>query len=288
MMRTFQLFWRKAWDNLFHLILINFIWFTLSLPLMFSFAFALRSLAPPLSQRNERALAAIEGNQAGQTEPPQAAPEAADATAPVESARSFINWGPHMAAPLVFLGLSWIISCVASGFVFYATADIVTEYDFSGYFYVLKAFLKRGPILRSILAITVCTVTFIAAVVNVLVYLHLAATRGVVYLVLAGVMLWFLLFVMMTFALTLPLAAQRDMKTLAALRLAALLSFSRPLRMFIIIIVAGATVIVSLVSGAGVGFFIVSVPAVLFNSEIRARLEEIEEPEVASDADAAE
>jgi hypothetical protein len=52
--------------------------------------------------------------------------------------------------------------------------------------------------------------------------------------------------------------------------------------------VAGGTMIVSLVSGAGVGFFILSLPAVLFNSEVRARLEEIEKREVASDADAAE
>lgn len=288
MMRTFQLFWRRAWDNLFHIIFINFIWFTLSLPLIFSLLFTLRALAPPLSPENERALSAIEADQADQTATPQAPPEPENDAPRPASKGPLVNWGPHMTAPLIFLGLSWIISCVASGFVFYATADIVTEYDFSGYFHVLRAFMKRGPILKSILAITVCTVTFIASVVNVFVYLHLAATRGVWYLVLAGVMLWFLLFVMMTFALTLPLAAQRDMKTFAALRLAALLSLSRPLRMLLVIMVAGGTMIVSLVSGAGVGFFILSLPAVLFNSEVRARLEEIEEREVASDADAAE
>ena len=191
-----------------------------------------------------------------------------------------------MAGPLVFLGLSWLLFSVAAGFVFYAVADIIAEYDFSGYFYVAKRFLRRGPILKSIFVVTACAVTFIATVANILFYLNLAATRGAAYLILAGVMLWFLLFVLMTFALTLPLAAQRHMTTLRAVRLAALLSLSRPLRMLVILVTAGAIVLIAFVSGAGVGFFVVSVPAALFNSEVRVRIEEIEEREPPTDSTA--
>jgi len=291
-MRTFQLFWQKTWDNLFHLIVVNFIWFTLSLPLMFALVLTLNAIAPPLSTQNERALSALEREGSG-AERADEGPVEEGETAPGDMGgsqgqdaceadaespdRPFFNWGPHVVWPLIFLVFSWILFCIAAGFVFYAAADMVTGYDFSGYRCVLEGFLRRGPLLKSILSITVCAVTFVATVVNVLFYLHLAAARSPWYLVLAGVMLWFLLFVMMTFALALPLAAQRGLRILPSLRLGALLALSRPLRMFIVITVAGAIVLVALVSGAGVGFFIVSVPATLFNSEVRARLEEIEE-----------
>lgn len=272
MKRTFQLFWSKSWDNLIHLVLFNFIWFTPLVALFFAMMLVTmvfggneRTSVPPAVE----AAAAAEAPEAEDTYTEEAPGEApAGEEAPAGTAAKI--------SALMFLACAWLVFCVATGFVFYGMADIVTHYDFSGYKEVAREFSRRGPILKSIGLVTICAVTLLATAVNILFYLDLAGSKGILFLLLAGIMLWFLLFAVMTFGQTLPLVAQRRMGLLAALRSAAILSLSAPMRNLAVLAVVATILMLAVLSGAGVGFFVLAAPAVLFNCEVRARFEELE------------
>ena len=169
-----------------------------------------------------------------------------------------------------------MLLCVATGFVYFATADFVANYDFSGYREVLRKYLKRGPILRSVGLITLFIVTLVAAVANVLFYLNLASRFGVVLFILAGVMLWFACFVVMTFVLAMPLVAQRDLTVWQAIRSGAVMALARPVRTLVVAVTASVIFVLGLMSGAGAGFFAVSAPTALFNAAAKVSLDEAE------------
>jgi hypothetical protein len=299
MKRTFQLFWQRTWDHLVHLTIINFIWFTLTVPFFLSFRSAVVAIAPletvaVSAEQEQGPQAAADGSETDDESPATAEVAEAetadiepDGQAPVESTSETtavrqeikLRWGPHVVAPLVLTGMTFLLSSVALGFVFYATADIVAEYDFSGYKAVLRTYLRRGPILKSVAVSTLFLVTMSATLVNMAVYSYLSAAKSSGFSLLAGIMLWFVLFAAMTFSLTLPLVAQRSMSLPRALKTAAIFTLSRPLRMFILMLLTVSIIVISVLSGAGMGFFVVSIPATLFNAEVAARYEEREAAE---------
>ncbi|MCD6404514.1 MAG: hypothetical protein J7M19_01660 [Planctomycetes bacterium] len=303
MKRTLQLFWHKTWDNLVQVVLINFIWFAFATLLFFAAAalvnvMAAREAEATLAEGTAQKSAVTDEIPAAGREAPTAVPQPADekpgdaAGAPVEEQEPAAEGAEAPAATdavpdavmsptnivgtLAFLVPAWVLFSVATGFVFYATADIVTQYDFGGYRLLLRKFLRRGPVLRSVAAGTVFGVTFLVTLANAIFYVKVSPDRGIVFLVLAGLMLWFLVFLVMTYALAMPLMAQRDMRLLPAVKTAAILSLSAPVRTFVVIIVAWTIIVLSVASGAGVGFFLMSATAILFNAEVRSRLEEIE------------
>ncbi len=305
--RTFQLFWNKGWDNLIHIVVLNLIWFTLTIPLVISLwnlavlyapeptALESQGTEPVTTDEAEVTTTSVTG-EVPAAEAPSAALQPTDsavtspsAATPAQPTDSAVVLPPalsrrepptqgRLVASIVFAVSSWILFCIGSGFVFFSTADIVKEYDFSGYRHVLLAFLRGRIMATSVVSISLSTVAAGAAVFNLAFYLHLAQTRGIPFLLLAGLVLWFLMLVTMSFALVLPLVAQREMTFLRALRTAALLSLSSPLRTALVVAIAGGLFFVGLLSGAGAGFFAMGLPAVLLNSEARARLEGIEGP----------
>ena len=291
MKRTFQLFWQRGWDNLVHLVIFNLVWFTLSLPFLFGLVMFLMVLGPETSPPDAPAEAPAREEAASEgpllSEHPAAGEPAAGEKGARESPLEFLErasrermaaHGRRLGLVLLYLACCWVLFCVATGYVFFAMADIVAEYDFGGYGYITRRFLRRGPILRSIAAVTLCGVTLAVSLANIVFYLYLAAARGLVFILLAGIMAWFVLLVIMTFALAMPLVAQRGMRLLPAVRTAAILALSAPLRTFFVVAAAGVVAIIAICSLAGFGFFVVSAPAVLFNAEVRSRLEEIERP----------
>lgn len=304
MKRTLQLFWHKTWDNLVQVVLINFIWFAFATLLFFAMIATVRVMASRETDATpaERTAGGISAtgdtSAADKREALAVMPQPADkkpgdaAGTPVEkrnpaagstTAPAATNAVPDAVASLttvlaawLFLVLAWMLFSAATGFVFYATADMMTEYDFSGYRFLLRKFLRRAPIVRFVTADTVFAVTFLITLANAIFYVKVTPDRGIVFLVLAGLMLWFLVFLVMTYALAMPLVAQRDMRLFPAVKTAAILSLSAPVRTFVVIIVAWTIIVLSLLSGAGVGFFLMSATAMLFNAEVRSRLEEIE------------
>jgi uncharacterized membrane protein YesL len=124
--------------------------------------------------------------------------------------------------------------------------------------------------------ITLFVATFAATVVNVLFYLQLAPRLGVALFLLAGVMLWFACFAAMTFALAMPLVAQRGLTVRHAVKAAAVMALTRPARMLAVIVTAFLVFVLGLMSGAGAGFFAISAPATLFNAAAKVCLDEAE------------
>ncbi len=276
MKRTFQLFWQKSWDNLLHLVAFNFIWFVLSLPLLVSVYVTVRSLAVA---------------EAGGALPPVAVEsvesDAAGATGAEDMGRTeeliVVGGGglaqymtPMVMMSLVFMALSWVVFCVATGFVFHGMADIVPEYDFSGYKHVVRKYHRRGPVLRSVGLMTLFAATSVATLVNLYVYLVLATSKAAVFLLLAGIMIWFGLLVLMAFPLAMALSAQRGTGIWGSIRSGASLSLSSPGRMFVVGTMAVLVTLVAVISGAGAGFFMMAAPAALYNAAARAFIEELE------------
>jgi len=328
---TYAVFWRKAWDNLGHVIVFNFIWFTLAIPFFLAFLLAVRTMfpseppalpheppapearlpiptAPPAepgvrAESIESATAPSESAAAAPAEtgesppvPPSGeTPEPPAAPAPSHKVR--FHFGADAVAALVFLAMSWALLSAATGLVFYGMADITTEYDFSGYRFIFRQFLRRGPILRSVALVTIFFVTFFASWANIAFYLYLAMAKGMVFLLLAGVMLWFVLFLTMTFALALPIMAQRDLRIAyeseafpdaaeeqraargprtglwPALRTGAVIALSFPGRTFFLTLTGFFIFLLGVLSTAGVGFFAISAPAVLFNADVKGHLQ---------------
>jgi uncharacterized membrane protein YesL len=91
-------------------------------------------------------------------------------------------------------------------------------------------------------------------------------------------MLWFILFLTMTFMYALPVAAQRGKTFGKAMKLAATLALTTPGRSFVVLVTGACIFFLGMMSGAGAGFFAVSAPAMLFNAAAKARFDEIAEP----------
>jgi len=302
------LFWRKSWDNLGHVVLFNFIWFTFLIPFVFSVFIAVRVLypseEPPASAQEAlvsgNASAALpQGATAGSTDAVLAA-DAGSAPGGAQKEASPRAFRPSVRGipAILMLVMSWLVFCAATGFVFYGMADIVTEYDFSGYKFILKIFLRRGPVARSILLLTFFLVTLYVSTRNIDWYLLFAKEKGLVFLLPAGVMLWFVLFLTMTCMLTLPVAAQRDLKAAYAedaqpasgegasaqenkpanaglwscLKAAAVISLSSPLQTFAALVVTVLIAALGVYTMAGVGFFAMAAPATLLNAYAHVQL----------------
>lgn len=297
------LFWRRVWDNLFHVVAFNIIWFTLAIPFFYSVRSAVITLFP--TQESSVAGAAESGGFEGTSAlPPDRNPlsstdtrvggssEAALLPGQAEKPRHTFTFGSAGAVSLVMLVMSWAVLCTATGFVYYGLADIVTEYDFSGYRFLLRRFLKKGPILKSIAVLTFFVLTFCASSANMFFYLALAQTKGLTFLLLGGIMLWFIVFLTMTCALVLPVMAQRDLSAAyaaegaqapdglsqadnaamqdsrlwPAFKTAALISLSSPLQTFFVLVLGILIMALGVFTMAGVGFFAVAAPAALFNA----------------------
>ncbi|MHC4711748.1 MAG: YesL family protein [Planctomycetota bacterium] len=291
MKRTLQLFWSKGWDNLIHLVIVNLIWFTAAIPLALGVVNLVRPYLPEETaavdagtDEDAGAETTETATQNGLSPAPPAQPTESAVEAPGAPGVSEPPSAVRLTASIVFVVLSWVLFCIACGFVFFCMADIVKEYDFSGYRYVLREFLRARPLAASVASMTLFTVTVGAALFNLFFYLYLARTRGVIFLLVAALMLWFFLLVSMSFALTLPLIAQRNLRLFRAIRTAAVLSLSAPIRTLIVVLAAAAIFIMSLF-GPQIGFFAIAVPAVLLNSDVRARLEEIEQPTTENNAE---
>jgi len=327
MKRVLGLFWQKSWDNLGHVVVFNFIWFALAVP--FFFVLMLTVMSPEVFKRTalpegEAPLAAAptapSPSAAGSTQTALSSTEAAvaldaggvpAAAAGRVSTASEVTFQPTASAiPLfVLLAMAYVVVCAATGFVYFGMADMVLEYDFTGYKYIAKVYLRRGPVLRTIALITLFIATFVATQANLGFYLNLARTRGMVFLVLAGVMLWIVIFITMTFVLALPVLAQRELRRADAIaaahataemagraqsstsedlilppevtlwrtiRTAAVMAMSAPGRTIFVLLIGFLLFLLGIFSGAGVGFFAVAAPAVLFNADVRVHLEEAE------------
>lgn len=271
---VFSLFWRKAWDNLGHVVILNMLWLTLAIPTGLAI-YSVWVTVVTTSQAPAVAQAGVSPDEAAALSPGAPQPGAPAPTADEKPPIRF-RWTPAAIPAVMFLALSWVLLCVATGFVYFATADFVANYDFSGYREVLRKYLKRGPILRSVGLITLFIVTLVAAVANVLFYLNLASRFGVVLFILAGVMLWFACFVVMTFVLAMPLVAQRDLTVWQAIRSGAVMALARPMRTLVVAVTASVIFVLGLMSGAGAGFFAVSAPTALFNAAAKVSLDEAE------------
>jgi hypothetical protein len=304
---TLAIFWRKTWDNLGHVVFFNFIWFTLCIPFFLALVFAMRmsfnaggigyTAAPATSAESPAPAAAELGSTAEALLSTVSALPGTDSglAAGVHGSIRPV-FGLRTVEALFLLIISWTLACAATGFVFYAMSDLVTEYDFSGYRFIFRQFLRRGPVLRSIGLLSIFAFTFVATLANIVFYLILAQTKGPAFLGLAGVMLWFEIFVTMTCALALPIMAQRDLarayaqelidagrgtapaelpaaaRVWPAMRTAAVIALSSPMRTFGVLLIALCIVCIGLISGAGVGFFVMAAPAALFNANVWVHL----------------
>jgi len=334
MKRVFALFWHKFWDDIGHVVLINFIWFTLSIPFFLAVLFAVRNFVgerPSLDTGSiVSSVSASEPAAQGEALSMQSSSSAlassqseiastGDAATGSARHREF-RMGPTAPAAIIFLIFSWTLMCAATGFVSYGMADLTTEHDFSGYRFLFRAYLRRGPVLRCVALLTLLAVTFCASWANIIFYVILAQSKGIVFLLLAGVMLWFVLFATMSCLLALPIMAQRDLKALyardvenrlptgepqdafeslrleslrldslrldsprlevqrpespglwPALRTAGIICLGSPVRTLVVTFVGFVIFLVGIPS-AGIGFFAVSAPQVLFNADVYEHL----------------
>jgi hypothetical protein len=307
MKRVFALFWHKFWDDIGHVVLINFIWFTLSIPFFLAVLFAVRNFVGERPSLDTGA-SVSSSEAAGEV----AAPSIESSSSELASSQSEIGstgeavtvpqrhnefrMGADAPAAIIFLIFSWTLMCAATGFVSYGMADLTTEHDFSGYRFLFRSYLRRGPVLRSVALLTLLTVTFCASWANIIFYVILAQSKGIVFLLLAGIMLWFVLFATMSCILALPIMAQRDLKALyarqaedrlgtgqeqstfeslrlespglwPALKTAGIISLGSPVRTLVVTFVGFVIFLIGIPS-AGIGFFAVSAPQVLFNADI--------------------
>jgi len=309
----FGLFWRKAWDNLFHIIIFNMIWLTLTIPFLKASQITANTLFPVVEGAGTPASAPLEAAPAIQStatvavestttapaiQSTAAAAVESTATAPsgtpsVESTSAaaarprHFRWTPAGIPAIVMLIAAWLLVCIATGFVFYGTADIVANYDFSGYKDVFRTFMKRDPVTRSIALVSLFAAVFVASWANLVFYLSVARTMGLLFVLLAGVMLWFIVFVSMAFMYALPIAAQGNMGVTRSIKTGAVFALTYPARSFAALAVGGMVFFLGVASAIGAGFFAVAAPAMLFNAAAKVRLDEMsgKRPEGAASSD---
>lgn len=311
----FGLFWRKAWDNLFHIIIFNMIWLTLTIPFLQALRITGNTLFPVIEQAAAPAPAAtgaapaIQSTATAAVESTMLAPEiqstasvavestataatgapSVDSTSAATARPRHFRWTAAGIPAIVMFIAAWLLVCVATGFVFYGTADIVANYDFSGYKDVFRTFMKKEPVARSIILVSLFAAVFVASWANLAFYLSVARSMGILFVLLAGVMLWFIVFVSMAFMYALPVAAQGNMKVFQSIKVGAVFALTYPARSFAALLVGGLVFILGVASAIGAGFFAVAAPAMLFNAAARIRLDEMEgkrpEGEATSDDD---
>ncbi len=297
MKEAFGVFWRKFWDNLGHVVIFNFIWFTACIPLFL----ALMLAANTFVTREPVALGTGEPTTESQAavETPVDADNALSSDSLLvgsdgKPVKLSFHFGPRGAAVAVFAVMAWLVLCAATGLVFYGMADLTTEYDFSGYKFIFRTYVRAGPMARSVALLNIFVFTFAASLANIVFYLYLAGTMSPLFLVLAGVMLWFVLFASMTSMLALAIMAQRDLRDAyeranrgedtegevlnegrrglwQAIRSGAIVTLLAPGRTIVLAGVALLIFAVGMASGAGAGFFAMSGPAVLFNADVATR-----------------
>lgn len=255
MKRALWLFFVKAWDNVSQVVIFNLIWAFFFVGFFLSITFAAHVV--PIEFHGSRI--AI--------------------TAPVSI--------PLAAAAAVLVIASWVFLAAVTGLAYYAMADIVVEYDWNGYKAVFTKYFSRGPLLRSVALVSLYAFTFAAALTSVAFYLGMGGSFRLLFMALAGIMIWFCFFSTMAFFQAMALMAQTGRGLWSSVLDGVILVLIAPARTFVITAIGVAVLVPVVLALFGAIFFAIAIPvilffsatlpAVLFNADVRLRLEDMGE-----------